>query len=239
MASASKEVPPLTHAENEEFLRMLRDARQRLGHEAPEVEILFDGITVEAEIRVNGARVIADSMHMCATRRKTFKIIDGLSGTIRPSRMTLVLGAPGSGKTTFLKALAGKLDSSLKILLTEICPAIVPGKGNIQWGTKLLRTQYLCAYVSQQDLHHAEMTVRETINFASNMLGANNEFGTTHYIFQATKFGEGSNLKTNYIIKVTSKMDQQQYWAGDQSEYQSIPLKNLWSASKYIMSMNL
>lgn len=37
--------------------------------------------------------------------------------------------------------------------------------------------QYLCAYVSQNDLHHPEMTVRETINFASNMLGANNEFG--------------------------------------------------------------
>lgn len=30
-------------------------------------------------------------------------------------RMTLLLGAPGSGKTTFLKALAGKLDSSLKV----------------------------------------------------------------------------------------------------------------------------
>jgi ABC-type multidrug transport system ATPase subunit len=29
--------------------------------------------------------------------------------------MTLVLGAPGSGKTTLLRALAGKLDSSLKV----------------------------------------------------------------------------------------------------------------------------
>nr|ACR35626.1 unknown [Zea mays] len=38
-------------------------------------------------------------------------------------------------------------------------------------------SQHLCAYVSQNDLHHPEMTVRETINFASNMLGANNEFG--------------------------------------------------------------
>jgi ABC-type multidrug transport system ATPase subunit len=39
--------------------------------------------------------------------------------------------------------------------------------------------QYLCAYVSQYDLHHAEMTIRETINFSSKMLGTNNEFGKT------------------------------------------------------------
>ena len=36
---------------------------------------------------------------------------------------------------------------------------------------------YLCSYVSQHDLHHAEMTVREIINFSSNLLGSNNEFG--------------------------------------------------------------
>ena len=42
--------------------------------------------------------------------------------------------------------------------------------------------QYLCAYVSQNDLHHPEMTVRETINFASNMLGANNEFGRSVFL---------------------------------------------------------
>lgn len=40
--------------------------------------------------------------------------------------------------------------------------------------------QYLRAYVSQYDLHHAEMTVRETINFSSKMFGTNNEFGKTY-----------------------------------------------------------
>ena len=38
-------------------------------------------------------------------------------------------------------------------------------------------SQYLRAYISQYDLHHAEMTVRETIDFSSKMLGTNNEFG--------------------------------------------------------------
>lgn len=31
-------------------------------------------------------------------------------------RMTLLLGPPGSGKTTLLLALAGKLDSNLKVV---------------------------------------------------------------------------------------------------------------------------
>jgi ABC-type multidrug transport system ATPase subunit len=33
------------------------------------------------------------------------------------------------------------------------------------------------AYISQYDLHQAEMTVRETIDFSSEMLGTNSEFG--------------------------------------------------------------
>ena len=37
--------------------------------------------------------------------------------------------------------------------------------------------QHMHAYISQYDLHHAEMTVRETIDFSSNMLGTINEFG--------------------------------------------------------------
>ncbi|AQK57855.1 ABC transporter G family member 34 [Zea mays] len=82
------------------------------------------------------------------------------------------------------------------------------------------QTQYLRTYVSQYDLHHAEMTVRETIDFSSKMLGTNNEFdmlgeairrkkGVINEVDQdldsfikATTFGEGSNLTTNYIIKI-------------------------------------
>ena len=33
--------------------------------------------------------------------------------------MTLLLGPPGSGKTTLMLALAGKLDSSLKVIISE------------------------------------------------------------------------------------------------------------------------
>ncbi|KAM0913296.1 hypothetical protein ACQ4PT_012244 [Festuca glaucescens] len=216
--------PPLTHEDNRGFLEMLREKKERLGIGAAKVEVRFEELTVEADVRVgrralptlincavNAAQELATISHMCTTRKRPIKIINGASGTIPPSRMTLLLGAPGSGKTTFLKALAGKLDSSLKL------------KGKVMYNGKEVNSstpQYLRAYVSQYDLHHAEMTVRETIDFSSKMLGTNNEFemlgeairrkkGVINKVDQdldsfikATTFGEGSNLTTNYIIKI-------------------------------------
>ncbi|XP_047086516.1 ABC transporter G family member 45 isoform X1 [Lolium rigidum] len=216
--------PPLTHEDNRGFLEMLREKKERLGVGAAKVEVRFEELTVEADVRVgrralptlincavNAAQELATISHMCTTRKRPIKIINGASGTIRPSRMTLLLGAPGSGKTTFLKALAGKLDSSLKL------------KGKVMYNGKEVNSstpQYLRAYVSQYDLHHAEMTVRETIDFSSKMLGTNNEFemlgeairrkkGVINKVDQdldsfikATTFGEGSNLTTNYILKI-------------------------------------
>uniref|UniRef100_A0A804QA10 ABC transporter domain-containing protein n=1 Tax=Zea mays TaxID=4577 RepID=A0A804QA10_MAIZE len=144
---------------------------------------------------------------MCAESNDTTKILMGLSGVIRSTRMTLVLGAPGSGKSTFLRVLAGKLDPSLKF----------EGKVTYKVEAKSSAPEHLSAYVSQHDLHHAEMTVRETINFSSNMLGTSNEFemlrevvrqqmgtdeATAELFSKATVLGEGSNLKTNYIIQI-------------------------------------
>ncbi|VAI10405.1 unnamed protein product [Triticum turgidum subsp. durum] len=198
--------------------------RKGLGFGAEKVEVRFEELTVEADVHVghralptllncavNAAQKLATCSHMCTTRKKPIKVINGVSGAINPSRMTLLLGAPGSGKTTFLKALAGKLDSSLKL------------GGKVMYNGEEVNSstpQYLHAYISQYDLHHAEMTVREMIDFSSKMLGTNNEFGTLgqgmgrkngdinkvdQYLgtsMKATTFGEGSNLTTNYIIKI-------------------------------------
>ncbi|KAL5229992.1 hypothetical protein ABZP36_028768 [Zizania latifolia] len=216
--------PPLTHEDNRGFLQMLREKKERLGVGAAKVEVRLEKLTVEADVRVgrravptllncaiNVAQELATCIHMCTTRKRPIKIINEASGIIRPSRMTLLLGAPGSGKTTFLKALAGKLDPSLKM------------KGKVMYNGEEVNSstpQYLHAYIGQYDLHHAEMTVRETIDFSSKMLGTNNEFeilgeairrkkGVINKVDQeldsfikATTFGEGSNLTTNYIIKI-------------------------------------
>ena len=40
---------------------------------------------------------------------RDMKILDGVSGSIKPGRFTLLLGPPGSGKSMLMRALAGQL----------------------------------------------------------------------------------------------------------------------------------
>ncbi|KAL0426517.1 UNVERIFIED_CONTAM: ABC transporter G family member 39 [Sesamum latifolium] len=77
-------------------------------------------------------------------------------------RLTLLLGPPGSGKSSFLLSLAGKLDKTLKT------------SGSINYCGHEFHEfvpQRTCAYISQHDLHHGEMTVRETLDFSGRCLG--------------------------------------------------------------------
>ncbi|PUZ59878.1 hypothetical protein GQ55_4G078800 [Panicum hallii var. hallii] len=89
-------------------------------------------------------------------------ILNGISGIIKPQRMTLLLGPPGSGKTTLLLALAGRLGNDLKV------------SGNVTYnghGMDDFVPQRTAAYVSQHDLHIGEMTVRETLAFSARCQG--------------------------------------------------------------------
>ncbi|KNA04513.1 hypothetical protein SOVF_198570 [Spinacia oleracea] len=94
-----------------------------------------------------------------------YKLVSGIRQ--RFQRMTLLLGPPGSGKSTLLLALAGKLDSSLK------------KSGNVTYNGHQLSefcAQRTSAYISQTDNHIAELTVRETFDFAARCQGASDSF---------------------------------------------------------------
>ena len=45
----------------------------------------------------------------------TIKVLDGISGLISPGTTTLLLGHPGAGKSSFLKALTGRLSEPGKL----------------------------------------------------------------------------------------------------------------------------
>ncbi|KAH7689009.1 P-loop containing nucleoside triphosphate hydrolase protein [Dioscorea alata] len=143
----------------------------RVDVKLPSIEVRYSKLSVEAECQVvegkplptlwNAAKgAFSGFLRLTALNHENAKvgIIKDLSGIIKPSRLTLLLGPPGCGKTTFLKALAGKLDKSLKV------------KGEVSYnGYKLDefvpgKTSY---YVSQHDLHIPEMTVRETLDFSA------------------------------------------------------------------------
>ncbi|KAJ8510203.1 hypothetical protein OPV22_000637 [Ensete ventricosum] len=161
--------------DNERFLKKLRNRIDKVGIQLPTVEVRFEHLNVEAECHVgnralptltNTARDIAESavglLGINLTKRTTLTILKDVSGIIRPSRMTLLLGPPSSGKTTLLLALAGKLDPSLKT------------GGEISYNGYRLDEfvpQKTAAYISQNDVHVGEMTVKETFDFSARCQG--------------------------------------------------------------------
>ncbi|KAF1002269.1 hypothetical protein AG4045_002333 [Apium graveolens] len=114
--------------DNERFLMKLRDRVDKVGITLPTVEVRYEHLTIEADCFIgdralptlpNTVRNIFESalsvFGISLAEKTRLTILKDASGIIKPSRMTLLLGPPSSGKTTLLLALAGKLDSSLKV----------------------------------------------------------------------------------------------------------------------------
>lgn len=114
-----------------------------------------------------------NSLHVLPTRKKKITILDNISGIVKPGRIALLLGPPGSGKTSLLLALAGKLDQSLK------------ASGRVTYnghGMDEFVPQRTSAYISQHDLHIGEMTVRETLAFSARCQGVGTRYGITLFL---------------------------------------------------------
>jgi len=159
--------------DSERFLRSLRDRVDRVGIEMPAVEVRYENLSIEVDAFVGSAALptlwnvttnFFKSLigRLASSNKKTIHILQNVNGILKPSRMTLLLGPPSSGKSTLMRALAGKLDKSLKVT------------GNITYCGHTFAEFYperTSAYVSQYDLHNAEMTVRETLDFSRRCLG--------------------------------------------------------------------
>ncbi|KAG2268363.1 hypothetical protein Bca52824_062918 [Brassica carinata] len=166
--------------DNERILTKLRNRIDRVGITLPTVEVRYDHLTVKADCYTgdrslpsltNTVRNMGESLlglvgiHLAKKAQLT--ILKDVSGIVKPSRMTLLLGPPSSGKTTLLLALAGKLDKSLDI------------SGEVTYnGYRLnefvpIKTS---AYISQNDLHVGIMTVKETLDFSARCQGVGTRY---------------------------------------------------------------
>ncbi|KAL4029284.1 ABC transporter G family member 32 [Cucumis melo var. makuwa] len=159
----------------EMFFQRVRRRFDAVDLEFPKIEVRFQQLTVESFVHIGTRALPTIPNFMCnmmeallrklkiySSQRSKLTILDNVSGIIRPSRLTLLLGPPSSGKTTLLLALAGRLGSDLQ------------QSGRITYnghGFNEFVPQRTAAYVSQQDRHIAEITVRETLDFAGRCQG--------------------------------------------------------------------
>ncbi|XAR69346.1 Sulfate-transporting ATPase [Bertholletia excelsa] len=170
----------IAEEDNEKFLLKLKQRIDRVGLDLPTIEVRFEHLNVDAEAYI-GSRALPTILNFCInifegflnylhvlpSRKKPLTILHDVSGIIEPGRMTLLLGPPSSGKTTLLLALAGKLDSDLKV------------SGRVTYnghGMNEFIPQRTSAYISQHDLHIGEMTVRETLAFSARCQGVGARF---------------------------------------------------------------
>ncbi|XP_039012083.1 pleiotropic drug resistance protein 3-like [Hibiscus syriacus] len=161
--------------DNLRLLKKLKERTDRVGLELSTIEVRFQNLSVEADCELVQGKPIPTlwntissvfsaltKVGRCKSQSYKIKILKDISGIIKPSRMTLLLGPPGCGKTTLLQALSGKLNPSLKVT------------GEISYnGYKFTEfvPQNTSAYISQYDQHISEMTVRETLDFSARCQG--------------------------------------------------------------------
>ncbi|KAL5700649.1 drug-responsive transcription factor pdr3 [Ranunculus cassubicifolius] len=207
------------------LLQKLKRRVDKVGLRLPTVDVRYKNLCVEAECEVVHGKTIPTLWNSLKSMLSGFskligawsqeaniKIIKNISGTIKPGRLTLLLGPPGSGKTILLLALSGRLDPSMKVT------------GEISYNGYRLEEfvpQKTSAYVSQNDLHIPEMTVRETLDFSACCQGVGSRADILMEVIRREKQlgivpdpdldtymkaisveGLRRNLQTDYILKI-------------------------------------
>ncbi|KAF0693770.1 Aste57867_15269 [Aphanomyces stellatus] len=120
------------------------------------------------------------------------QILHPMTGIIPPGSMTLLLANPGAGKSTFLKALAGKLRTRRN--RTTVVDGDITYSGLTASDIDLSK---LVSIVDQRDNHCATLTVRETFKFADLCLN-----GKPRKRDPSDKLADVANLRTELMLHV-------------------------------------
>jgi len=153
------------------YLDLLRKFRS-VWKEQPDVTISYTDLAYTVKIPVTDTKVGTLVSAVVDAAKKPFqgargytelKALQPTSGRIRPGSMTLILAPPGHGKTSLLKALAGRLSHDSNLTGTVRYNNLT-AKENLEHGVHVSR---IGSYVGQSDLLFPVLTVTETLRFAS------------------------------------------------------------------------
>jgi len=146
------------------YRKVLQEIKQAQP-ELPKLRIQAENVSVSVQVPVkkqgidNVAKALIRPFIPLKGEMRNLDVLKNVSVTVQPGSMTLVLAAPGHGRSALLKLLAGQLPAT---------------DGRVRWNqmTKEQARQHgmsvekLVAYADQVDVHLPSMTVRETFQFA-------------------------------------------------------------------------
>ncbi|KAG6606658.1 Pleiotropic drug resistance protein ABC Superfamily [Phytophthora cinnamomi] len=151
-----------------------------LGQPLPQMEVRFHNVSISADVVVKDETnlktelpTLTNTVKMAAIRMNAKKhivtkdILRNVSGVLKPGTMTLVLGQPGSGKSSLLKMLGGRLSTDMRTLRVD---GEVTYNGIAQ-GELRARLPQFVSFVDQHDKHLSTLTVKETLEFANTCTG--------------------------------------------------------------------
>ncbi|RLN91242.1 hypothetical protein BBJ28_00016969 [Nothophytophthora sp. Chile5] len=150
-----------------------------LGKALPQMEVRFSNVSISANVVVKDEAETATELptlpnELLKSIRKirakkhvvTKQILKNVSGVFKPGTITLVLGQPGSGKSSLMKLLSGRFPVEKNITV----------EGDMTYNGVLhsemrSRLPQFVSYVTQRDQHFPTLTVKETLQFAHECCG--------------------------------------------------------------------
>ncbi|ETO66550.1 hypothetical protein F444_16340, partial [Phytophthora nicotianae P1976] len=148
-----------------------------MGRVMPQMDVRFSNLSVSADIVVvDDPGVKHELPTIPNTMKKAFvgpkkrvvrkQILKDVSGMFAPGKITLLLGQPGSGKSSLLKMLSGRFPIEKNITVEGDITF-----NNVQREQIIKRLPQFVAYVNQRDKHFPMLTVKETLEFAHKFCG--------------------------------------------------------------------
>ncbi|EGZ06370.1 pleiotropic drug resistance protein ABC superfamily [Phytophthora sojae] len=150
----------------ERFYKKYNHLSRKINLQLPTPEVRFENLSFSVQVPAEVGAYGTVGSHLSSIFTPWQKVpmttkhaLHPMSGIIKPGSMTLILANPGAGKSTFLKALAGKLQDNKQTKLGgEILYSGLRGDE-----IDLIK---LVGLVDQTDNHIPTLTVRETFKFA-------------------------------------------------------------------------